>query len=298
MKILVSGASGLIGRAVVEFYRSAGHSIRRLVRGSPGSPAEEILWDPAAGQLDAQALAGFDAVIHLAGESIAEGRWSTAKKARIRDSRVQGTQLLCQRLAQTAAPPKVLISASAIGWYGNRGDEELDEQSSPGSGFLAEVCREWEQATQAAAEAGIRTVQLRIGLVLAAAGGAIAKMATPFRLGLGGYLGSGRQYVSWIVLEDLVRVFDLVCQDSTWTGPVNAVAPQPVTNRQLTAALAAALHRPALLAVPEFALRTLWGEAADELFLSSARVLPRKLQEAGFEFHYPDLSAALKAVLG
>jgi len=299
MKILVTGSRGLIGSALVPCLTAAGHQVTRLVRGQL-SPAEasEISWNPDRGQLDPAALAGFDAVVHLAGENIAAGRWTAERKARIRDSRLVGTRLLSQTLAQLSRRPKVLVSASAVGFYGDRGEQPVDEASPPGAGFLAQVCRDWEAATGPAAAAGVRVVSVRIGLVLAARGGALAKMLPVFRWGLGGRLGSGRQYMSWITLDDVVAAIAHALATEALRGPVNLVAPQPVTNRQFTKALGRVLGRPALLPVPAFVLRAIWGQMAKELFLSSARVTPRRLLDSGYRFRDPELSAALRRLLG
>jgi len=297
MNILLTGASGFIGSALVARLGGEGHELVRLVRAEPKPGEPEIGWDPAAGRLDAASLEGFDAVVHLAGESIAEGRWTPAKKTRIRDSRVRGTELLARTLARLTDRPGVLVSASAIGFYGDRGDEELDEQSPRGNGFLAEICRQWEGASRMAGEAGTRVVQLRIGLVLSPTGGALAKMLPAFRLALGGPLAGGRQYVSWITLDDLADVVRHVLATDRLQGPVNAVAPQPVTNREFTRALGRALRRPACVPVPRFALRALLGEMADELLLASTRVVPRRLLDTGFQFGDPDLQTALTRLL-
>ena len=297
MKVLVSGASGFVGSRLTARLTDDGHQVTRLVRSHPKPERAEIQWDAAAGGLEPSALAGFDAVVHLAGENISQGRWTDAKKARIRHSRVRGTQLLAQTLARPAGRPKVLVTASAIGFYGNRGDEQLDEQSPPGSGFLADVCRQWESATEPAAEAGIRVVPLRLGLVLSSTGGALAKMLPIFRLGLGGPLGSGRQYVSWITLDDVIGAIQHAIAADSLRGPVNAVAPHPVTNREFTRALGRALRRPALLPVPAFALRVILGQMANELLLASTRVVPRRLLDSGFRFRDPGLESALKRVL-
>jgi uncharacterized protein (TIGR01777 family) len=297
MKILISGASGLIGSTLVKSLSGAGHEVTRLVRrGHPG-PAE-IRWDPPAGHLDPASLEGFDAVVHLAGESIAAARWSRQRKARIRQSRVQGTRLLSSTLAGLGRPPGVLASASAIGYYGNRGDQQLDEESPLGSGFLAEVGRDWEAATGPAAEAGIRVVHLRTGMVLASRGGALARMLPLFRLGLGGRLGGGRQYVSWVTLDDVVGAVSHVLLTETLRGPVNLVAPQPVSNRQFTATLGRVLRRPTLLPAPRFALRIILGQVADELLLASTRVVPKRLLDTGYQFRHPELETALRHVLG
>jgi uncharacterized protein (TIGR01777 family) len=307
MRVLISGASGLIGSALVQRLtgtddepgRHAPALIVRLVRSEPRpdtseiSRESEIFWDPSTGELDPPALEGFDAVVHLAGENIARGRWTAEKRARIRDSRVRGTRLLCGALAETARRPKVLVSASAVGYYGDRGDEDLDETSPAGSGFLADVCREWEAATEPAAAAGIRVVCVRLGVVLARHGGALARMLPIFRFGLGGRLGSGRQYMSWIVLRDAVEAICHAIAVETLSGPVNLVAPNPVTNRQFTKALGRALHRPTLFPAPAFMLRLALGEMADALLLASARVLPRRLLATGFRFHAAHLEDAL-----
>jgi uncharacterized protein (TIGR01777 family) len=296
MRILISGSSGLVGSAVVDFLSAQGHQITRLVRREARHSAE-MAWDPDGPPLEASRLEPFEAIIHLAGESLSDGRWNAAKKARIRQSRVQGTQQLCRSLAATRERPKVLVSASAIGFYGNRGEELLDENSPAGTGFLAEVCREWEAATAPAAEAGVRVVRLRLGMVLSPRGGALARLLPIFRLGLGGRLGTGRQHVSWITLDDLVRVVDCVARDERFAGPVNAVAPHPVSNREFTRALGRALGRPAFFAVPALALRAVAGEMADELLLAGAQVVPRRLVDAGFTFHDAELRPALARML-
>ena len=274
-----------------------GHELVRLVRSEPKPGEPEVPWDPATGRLDPASVEGFDAVVHLAGESIAEGRWTEAKKARIRESRVRGTELVARTLARLTNRPEVLVSASAIGFYGTRGDEELDEGSLPGSGFLPDLCRQWEGAARLVGDAGIRAVQLRIGLVLSATGGALAKMLPAFRFGLGGPLGSGRQYVSWITLDDLVEVVRHVIATDTLQGPVNAVAPAPVTNREFTRALGRALRRPAWAPVPGFVLRIALGQMAEELLLASARAEPRRLLSTGFRFGDAEIDAALKRLL-
>ena len=255
-------------------------------------------WDPAKGEVDAAGLEGLDAVVHLAGENIASGRWNAVRKAAIRDSRVNGTRLLCDALAGLARPPKTLVCASAIGYYGDRGEELLTEESSPGTGFLPEVCREWEAASEPAARKGIRVVTLRIGVVLSPKGGALSRMLPLFRAGLGGVIGNGRQYVSWIALDDLVGIVLHALQSGELRGPVNAVAPVPVTNRELTEALGKVLSRPTLLPVPAFALRLAVGEMADALLLASARVVPRRLEETGYRFRFPELGGALRHLLG
>jgi uncharacterized protein (TIGR01777 family) len=297
LRVAVTGASGLVGSSLCAFLVSGGHELWRLVRGEPAAD-REIPWDPLRGALEAEALEGLDALIHLAGENVAAGRWTPERKRAIRESRVKGTRLLAETLAGLERPPRVLVSASAIGYYGDRGDESLEESSSRGEGFLAEVAREWEEATGAAARAGIRVVQLRIGVVLAAEGGALKRMLLPFRLGLGGPLGRGKQWMSWIALDDLIGTVHHALLDESLYGPVNAVSPNPVTNAAFTRELGRALRRPAFLPVPPFLLRLALGEMGEALLLSSARVLPRRLQEADFSFLTPDLPSALRAELG
>jgi hypothetical protein len=299
MAILVTGASGFVGSAVVADLRSNGGDVRRLVRRAAAN-ADEVAYDPDSGRIDAAALGGVDVAVHLAGENVV-GRWTAAKKRAIADSRRRSTEHLCRALAQLPRPPRVLVSASAIGVYGSRGDEELDETSAPGDDFLARVCKDWEAATASAAAAGIRVVNLRIGVVLgsvAGGGGMLARLRTPFRLGLGGRLGHGRQYLSWIGLADMVAAIRFAIARDDLQGPVNAVGPAPVTNREFTAAVAAALHRPAILPMPAVLLRLLFGEFADGALLASQRVLPRRLQAAGFTFALPGLDGALAAAFG
>jgi uncharacterized protein len=297
MNILLTGSTGLVGSALAVFLAGQGCAVTRLVRRDARPGAAEVAWDPASGPVDPRALEGFDAAVHLAGENIAQGRWTAAKKARIRDSRAIGTRQLCTALAGRARPPRVLVAASAVGIYGDRGDTELDETSPPGTGFLADVCRDWEAATQPAADAGVRVVHLRMGAVLSSSGGMLARVLPLFRWGLGGRLGSGRQYVSWITLDDVVRAVDHALRNDQLRGPVNAVSPQPVTNRQLAQSLGRVLRRPTLFPAPAFMLRLALGEVADQLLLSSARVLPRRLLAAGFQFEEPELAPALQRLL-
>jgi len=293
--VLVSGVSGPIGAALQARLRSEKCRVVRLVRRAT-TGEREIAWDPAQ-SIDPQSVSGFDAVIHLAGETIV-GRWTEAKKARIRDSRILGTRNLAGALAAATARPRVLVCASAIGFYGDRGEEILREDSGPGTGFLPDVCREWEKATQGAAEAGIRTVNVRIGLVLSPLGGALPKMLTPFRLGLGGKIGDGRQWWSWIEVNDLASAIWHAIQRDSLHGPVNAVAPKPVTNAEFTKTLASVLARPAIFPMPALAARLAFGQMADELLLSSQRVEPAKLLASGFLFQHSDLRGALNAILG
>ncbi len=296
MRILVSGASGLVGSAVVRRFAPPSDEAIRLVRRETQSGAREVRWDPAGGTIAAEGLEGLDAVVHLAGENIGAGRWTPAKKDRIRKSRVEGTRLLAQTLAGLKRPPKVLVSASAIGVYGNRGEEELDEASPPGSGFLAGVCRDWEAATEPAKQAGVRVVLARLGVVLAREGGALARMLPLFRYGLGGRLGNGRQYMSWISLDDAIGAIRFLVENDSLSGPVNIVSPHPATNREFTKTLGRALRRPTFLPVPAFALRIALGEMADEMPLSSARGVPRKLIQTGFVFRDADLESSLRII--
>jgi uncharacterized protein len=296
MNILVSGSSGLIGSELFSYLSGNQHRVVRLVRHAQVG-VDEIYWNPAAGILDPQDLEGLDAVVHLAGESIASGRWTKEKKRRIRESRLLGTQLLAQSLSRLFDPPKVLVSVSAVGYYGDRGDEQLDEDSNRGTGFLAELCRQWEGATQAALMRGIRVVIPRVGMVLSAKGGALELMLPVFRLGIGGKIGSGRQYVSWIAIEDLVGVISHSIQNKSIHGPVNAVSPNPATNREFSRSLARALSKPAVFALPAFAARIVFGEMANELLLASARVSPARLAQSNFTFQFPELDGALRHMI-
>ena len=297
--VLVTGASGLLGSALVPFLTTGGHRVVRLVRGDPvGGLTPAVSWDPAAGRLEPDSLAGFDAVVHLAGEPVGSARWTEAVKARIRASRVDGTRLLCETLAGLDRPPRVLVSASAIGIYGDRGDAPCDETAAPGAGFLAEVCRAWEAATEPARRAGIRVVLLRIGVVLTPRGGALAALLPAFRLGAGGVVGGGAQWVSWIGLDDVLGAIHHAVDTDAVAGPLNVVAPHPVTNRELTTTLAAVLCRPALLPVPAVVARLALGELADEAVLASTRVVPEKLVGSGYAFRTADLEGSLRYLLG
>ncbi len=298
-RVLVSGASGLIGAALLPSLEQAGAEVVRLVRG-PAAKMGQVSWDPMAeagrGLLPA-AVSGFDAVIHLGGESIV-GRWTQAKKKAIRESRVRGTRNLATALAQAASKPKVFVCASAIGFYGDRGEEVLTEESASGQGFLPEVCREWEEASRIACEAGIRTVNLRTGLVLSGKGGALAKMLTPFKLGMGGRIGSGKQWWSWIHVDDMVGAIQHALRTESLSGAVNMVGPNPVRNAEFTKVLASVLARPAFFPVPGFALALAFGGiAAQELFLSSQRVKPSRLEASGYVFRFKDLRAALESLV-
>jgi uncharacterized protein len=296
MKVAVSGASGLIGSALVPALRADGHAVLTLVRRPPRADGE-VRWDPAGGLLDPVDLAGTDAVVHLAGAGVFDRRWTAAYRRTIRDSRVQGTRLLSGVLAGLAPRPRVLLSGSGVGWYGPRADEPVDESAPPGEGFLADVAREWEAATAAAEEAGIRVCRLRSGVVLSGRGGALGRQLPLFRLGVGGRLSSGRQWLSWISLVDEVAAIRFLLTAEDVGGPVNLVAPGTVTNAAFTRALAAAVHRPAAAPVPRLALRVALGGFADEGVLASQRVVPAALLRAGFTFAHPDIDTALRAVL-
>jgi uncharacterized protein (TIGR01777 family) len=297
MRIAVTGSSGLIGTALVASLRADGHQVTRLVRGAPTGPGT-MAWDPHAdrGGLDPRSLDGVAAVVHLAGAGVADRRWTESYKAQIRDSRVQGTTGLVSALKAMTTPPAVLLCASAIGFYGDTSGREVDESSPAGTGFLAGVVRDWEAAAGAAGQAGIRVATMRTGLVLSPRGGVLARLLPLFRLGAGARLGPGTQVMSWIALSELVAVMRFLLAHDELSGPVNATTPNPVTNREFTAALAAAVHRPAVLAVPVPALRVAIGGASSEL-LSSARVLPRRLLTAGYRFQQPGLAGALAAEL-
>ncbi len=298
MRVVITGATGLVGRALVRRLAAPivlTRSPERAAAALPGVVARR--WDPEAEPAPAEALAGADAVLHLAGEPIAAGRWTAERRRRIRDSRVIGTRRLVEGLGALDRRPAVLVSASAVGYYGDRGDEVLDERAAPGDGFLAEICAEWEAAAAAAVELGIRVVCVRIGVVLASGGGALAAMLTPFRLGLGGRLGGGRQWMSWVHVDDVAGLWLHAARTGSLRGPMNAVGPAPVTNADFTRALAGALHRPALLPVPSLALRAAFGDLA-ELLTASQRVLPVVAQGSGYAFEHPSLSGALAAALG
>jgi len=293
---LITGASGLIGTALLASLESPGTQVVRLVRGRAQNAAQ-VSWDPLAAVAPAM-VSGLDAVVHLAGESVV-GRWTEEKKKAIRESRVLGTRNLATALARAESKPKVLVCASAVGFYGNRGEEVLREESETGQGFLPEVCREWEDASGIAAEAGIRTVNIRIGLVLSAKGGALGKMLTPFKLGLGGRIGAGRQWWSWIHVDDIVGGIRHAMRTESLSGPVNFVAPNPARNAEFTKVLASVLRRPAFFPVPEFALRLAFGkQAAEEMLLASQRVQPEKLGASGYRFRFSELRAALENLVG
>ena len=298
MRIAVTGSTGLIGTALVAALRDGGHQVIRLVRRTPARK-DEIAWDPLAptGGLAPGALDGLDAAVHLAGANVVGRRWTAAYKEEIRASRVRGTRALAGALATASAPPSVLLSGSAIGWYGDTGGREVDESSPAGCGFLPDVVREWEAATRPAADAGIHVVTMRSGVVMSRRGGVLARMLPPFRLGLGARLGSGTQVMSWITLADYAAIVSFLLARPEITGPVNLTTPHPVTNAEFTSALAAAVHRPGLLFLPEPALKLALGGVSSDI-LASARVMPRRLEAAGYRFRFPDLPAALAAELG
>jgi uncharacterized protein (TIGR01777 family) len=296
MKILIGGSHGLVGTALIKLLEAQGHEIFRLVRHAPNSKTE-VEWSPDRYSIALARIEGFDAVVNLAGESIAEGRWTDDKKRRIRESRVKGTKLLGDALANLTVPPKTFVCASAIGYYGNRGDELLTEASAPGEGFLAKVCAEWEEATALAIEKGIRVVNARFGVILDTNGGALKKMVPPFRMGVGGRIGSGKQWMSWIALDDVVDGIQFALANDSIRGPVNFVAPVPVTNAEFTKTLGKALSRPTIFPIPAFAIKLLFGEMGEALLLGGQRVAPERLVAGGYEFSYPQLEQALAHIL-
>ena len=297
MKMLVSGSHGVVGSALVRSLSNNGHEVYRLVRRVGEVSSSDIGWDPERELIDVTKLEGLDVVVHLAGESIADGRWSEEKKRKIGDSRINGTKLLSNCLEKLSRPPATFICASAIGIYGNRGNEVLVEGSAPGKGFLATVCLEWEQATRPAAEKGIRTINARFGIILDKEGGALAKMLPPFRMGVGGRIGNGGQWMSWIALADVVRGIEHTITSPTAVGPINFVSPYPVTNSEFTKTLGRVLSRPTVFPIPAFGVRLAFGEMADALLLASQRVLPARLTSIQFEFQYPQLESALRSIL-
>lgn len=298
MRFAITGATGLVGSALVPRLQAAGHRVDRLVRKEPVAGSTDIRWDPASKRLDAEALEGVDVVVHLAGENVGEGRWTPERKKQLLESRTLGTTLLATTLAGLRRKPEVFISTSAVGWYGDRGEQELDEQSGPGGGFLAEVCRAWEASAKPAEQAGIRLVHPRIGVVLSKDGGALAQLLTPARMGVAGPVGSGNQYFPWLSMEDLLRALEHLVGSSDRRGVYNVCGPKPVTNRELMQALGRVLHRPAFLPLPAFAVRTIFGEMGQEILLGGQRVFPRRLQSDGFVFQDTILDDFLKKELG
>lgn len=294
--IAITGATGLIGTALVQRLRSRGHAVRRLVRSTRGQQAGDVVWDPARGPLDPAALADVSAVVHLAGEPVAQ-RWTAARKVAIRESRVQGTTALAAAISGMAGPPPVLLSGSAVGYYGDRHEELLDEGSRPGDDFLSGVTQDWERATHSASRAGARVVLMRTGVVLDPSGGALGRLLPPFRLGAGGPLGNGQQWMSWISMEDELSAIECALWSDSVRGPVNFVAPNPVTNAEFATTLGRVLARPAIIPVPRLALDLLFGEMAGATLLASQRAMPRALLAAGYEFEYPTLEQALRGML-
>jgi uncharacterized protein (TIGR01777 family) len=302
MRILISGSTGFLGTALIDVLEREGHTIVRLVRPDTGRPVassvqvQSVLWDPIGGQFDAAAAEGADALVHLAGASIADGRWNAARKKLLRTSRVEATRHLIGVLSKLKQPPRVIVASSAIGYYGDRGDETLTEASAQGNDFLSELCRAWEAETARGTESGARVVMLRFGIVLAAHGGALPRMAMPFKLGAGGRIGSGRQWMSWLTLQEAISMIRFALANSGLDGPANAVTPNAVQNADFTRILARTLHRPALFPAPAFALRLALGEMADALLLVSQRVKPSKLELTGYEFAQPKLATALAEI--
>jgi uncharacterized protein len=297
MKILISGASGLVGKALMSTLSAQGHTVARLVR--PGSAQSEgdIAWDPMAATIDVSAMEGTDTVVHLSGANIAQGRWTAARKAVLRSSRIDTTRVLADAFARLAQKPRLFVCASAIGCYGDRGEEILTESSECGTDFISLVVRDWEAEATRAELSGVRTVKLRFGVILDADGGALPQMLLPFRFGLGGRLGSGKQWASWITLEDAIGIICFAIADERLAGPLNVVAPNPVRNAEFTRIVGRVLHRPAILAAPEFALRIALGEMADALLLASQRVIPERVAAAGYRFQFPELESSLRAIL-
>ena len=297
MKILISGASGLVGSALSRVLRADGHTVARLVRPGGRVSTGDVRWDPASAMVETGAMEGVQAVVHLSGASIADGRWTGSRKAALRSSRVDSTRLLVDAMTRMQQKPSVLVCASATGYYGDRGEEALAETSEPGTDFLALLARDWEAEAMRASAAGIRTVMLRFGVVFAAEGGALPKMLMPFRFGVGGRIGNGRQWMPWIALEDAVGVARAAITDGRFAGPVNTVSPNPVRNIDFTRIAARALHRPAIFAVPIFALRAALGEMAKPLLLASTRVVPERLMAMGYAFRFAEVEAALQEIV-
>jgi len=298
MKILMTGASGLLGSALIPFFTTGGHIVKTLVRRTPFPEKGESFWDPVNKLVDSSVFDGVDAVIHLAGEQIGEGRWTDDKKRRIIESRTMGTALIAETISKLSSPPPVLICASAIGYYGNRGDKILTEDDPPGDDFISAVCSGWEKSAQAAVDSGIRVAFMRIGIALSPAGGAISRLLLPFRAGLGGKIASGSQYMSWVGIDDVIGAFFHVLAENKIAGPVNVVSPNPATNLELTKTLGRVLSRPALFKVPAAAIKIAFGQMGREVLLSSTRVTPEKLLETGYRFRNPDLFGVLSHLLG
>ena len=296
--MIVGGASGLVGTALSRHLRAEGHQVLRLVRGRPARDASEVAWDPDAARIDSAALEGVDAAVNLAGVTIARWPFTEGHKRRVLESRTRSAALLARALAETKRGPRVFVEASAVGYYGNRGDELLDERSAHGTGFLADVCRAWESATDPASQAGVRVVMTRFGIILSGDGGAFTAMKKPFQLGLGGRIGSGKQWMSWVSIVDVTRAILYAIENEELRGPVNVTSPEPITNEALTKALGRVLRRPTPFPVPEGVVRLLLGELGDETLLTSQRVMPGQLLECGFEFQERRLEPALRAAFG
>ncbi|MCH7818173.1 MAG: TIGR01777 family protein [Candidatus Marinimicrobia bacterium] len=295
-KVLISGASGLLGSACSEYFSNKGHAVFKLVRREPNSD-NEIFWNPMKGELDLMKIEGFGSIINFSGKNIGLGRWTEKSKKVIYDSRIQSTTLLSESISKLNNPPESFMSSSAVGYYGETGRALVNEGVEPGKGFLSDLCVKWEKATMPAVKAGVKVIQLRSGVVFSAKGGALAKMLTPFRIGIGGRLGDGSQYLSWIMIEDYVRAVYHLMTFENIQSPVNIVSPEPVTNREFTKILAKVLNRPAIIPIPAFVLKTLLGQVAEEILLSSTRAIPQLLMGSGFEFKYPELEDALKRCL-
>jgi len=298
MNIIMTGASGLLGSALIPFFTTGGHIVHTLVRRAPFLEKGEMFWDPEKKSLDSSVFDGVDAVIHLAGEQIGEGRWTNEKKRRIIESRTKGTSLIADTISKLSSPPPVLICASAIGFYGNRGDKILTEDDPPGDDFISKVCSEWEKSAQAAVAAGIRVAFMRIGIALSPAGGALLRLLLPFRVGLGGKIASGAQFMSWVGIDDVLGAFLHVLADSKIAGPVNVVSPNPVTNLDFTKTIGQVLSRPAIFSIPAAVINLVFGEMGRGVLLSSTRVIPAKLLESGYRFRNPDLFGVLSHLLG
>lgn len=298
LNILISGASGVIGSALVPFLLTGGHTVKRLVRKPPQNPEEEIFWDPARCHIDSEKLTGTDVVIHLAGEHIGGGRWTPDRKRTIIESRTKGTSTLAKAIAAMENPPQIFLSASAIGYYGDCGDKVITEKDAPGDLFISEICKKWEASAEAAVNKGIRTVFMRIGVVPSPQGGALKELLLPFKMGLGGKIGNGRQYMSWVSIDDVLYAIHHAMFNEKVSGPVNFVSPTPVTNESFIKALGSAVNRPTVLPIPEYAIDKIWGEMGREVLLAGARVIPEKLIKSGYEFKFPDLEKNIKHMLG
>jgi len=296
MKVAVTGSSGLIGSSLVSFLSEKSVTVSKILR--ENTKDDDISWKPEDGDWDSAFTGGVDGIVHLAGENIASGKWTRKKKEKIRNSRIEGTTRLCEHILKLPTPPSVLVCASAIGYYGNRGVEFLNEGSSRGSGFLPDVCLGWEEAAESVSKAGIRVVNVRFGIVLSKDGGALAKMMTPFKIGMGGKIGSGTQYMSWVAMDDVTGAIYHTLITESLKGPVNVTAPNPVTNKEFTNTLGEVLKRPAVVPIPAFAAKLAFGEMANDLLLASTKVAPKRLSDSGYKFQYPELENALKHVLG